>query len=228
MASELQALPIRPEPPSEDDYRTLCAALEASARGRGFLSEYARRNRNADTEILLAAIDRLSGQIHVDAAALQQLRAELRTLLVAIRLARPNIDAGRAPDKTAALTELVDLLERRIDGLVDNKTAAQIPAARAEAMRPQLAVVSPSAEPELPVASSATPPPVTAAIADEAPATRPARAAIMPEVTVFDSTPPAAKPKPAAGKIEPPSAERLRLLAPIIALSEDERLALFS
>ena len=59
MANEPLALAIRPpDAPDEDEYRTLCAALSASARGRAFLAEYARRNRNADTEALLAAIGR--------------------------------------------------------------------------------------------------------------------------------------------------------------------------
>ena len=44
---------------SEPDYRAFCAALEASARGRAFLAEYARRNRQADTATVLAALDRL-------------------------------------------------------------------------------------------------------------------------------------------------------------------------
>ncbi len=117
MASEPLAI-ARPEPPAEDDYRILCTTLEASARGRAFLSEHARRNRSADTEVLLAAIDRLSAQIRGDAEALQHMRAELRTLVTAIRLARPDIDAGRPPGKVAMLGELVGLVERRIDALI--------------------------------------------------------------------------------------------------------------
>ena len=45
--------------PDEGDYQVFCEALSASARGRAFLAEYTRRNRNADTEQLLAAIERL-------------------------------------------------------------------------------------------------------------------------------------------------------------------------
>jgi hypothetical protein len=44
-------------PPDDGDYQVFCEALSASARGRAFLAEYTRRNRNADTEQLLSAIE---------------------------------------------------------------------------------------------------------------------------------------------------------------------------
>jgi hypothetical protein len=214
MASEPLAI-TRPEPPVEDDYGILCATLEASARGRAFLSEHTRRNRTADTEVLLAAIDRLTAQIRSDAEAAQHMRAELRTLVTAIRLARPDIDAGRPPGKVEMLSELIDLVERRIDGLI-----GEVRTGNTQPARPQLAVVLPSDEPELPIPS---PDAQASAMVVVTPA-KPV-AAIMPEVNVRDSGPPPADP---LVRPELPSAERLRVLAPIMALSEDERLALFS
>ena len=214
MASEPLAI-ARPEAPVEDDYGILSAALEASARGRAFLSEHARRNRSADTEVLLAAIDRLTAQTRGDAEALQHMRAELRTLVTAIRLARPDIDAGRPPGKMAMLGELVGLVERRIDALIgETRTGDPQPA------RPQLAVVPAPDEPELPIPSPDAQTPAMAVVTPAKPV-----AAVMPEVNVLDSSPP-----PASPPVRPrtPSADRLRVLAPIMALSEDERLALFS
>ena len=96
-----------------------CAALSASARGRAFLAEYARRNRNADTEVLLAALDRLEARLRADASAVQRLRDDLRMLLIAIRLARPEIDTASASAKTAKLASLLDLLERRIETMAE-------------------------------------------------------------------------------------------------------------
>lgn len=65
MATEAKALV--PAAPADDasarDYEALLEALSASARGRAFLAEFARRNRNADTERLLAAIERLELRI---------------------------------------------------------------------------------------------------------------------------------------------------------------------
>src|SRR6185312_9249085 len=152
MASE--ALTIRAETPEDDDYHRLSTALEASARGRAFLSEYTRRNRNADTGLVLRALDELSAQMRADATAIAGLHSELRTLLTAIRLARPEIESGRPPGKVAMLTALVDLLERRIDGLVDDKGGGGLALdAPATAPRPQLAVVPVPDEPELPIPS---------------------------------------------------------------------------
>jgi hypothetical protein len=235
MANEPQALAITHEAADEDDYGSLCAALEASARGRAFLAEYARRNRNADTELVLGALDQLAAQMRAD--AITDLRGELSMLLAAIRLARPDIDANRPPGKVAMLTALVDLLERRIDAMVENRAAAQatVDDNIDEAARRQLAVVPPPEEPELPIPSPfVAQPPAIVVVPDQAQLRRGASAAIMPDVNVLDGAPPAAKAvtkptaKPATPKTDTPPADPLRPLAAIMALSEEERIALFS
>lgn len=48
---------------SERGYEALLATLSASALGRGFLAEYARRQRLAETETLLAAMARLEAMV---------------------------------------------------------------------------------------------------------------------------------------------------------------------
>jgi hypothetical protein len=104
MPNEPLALAIKPPAaPSEDDFLALCAALSESARGRAFLAEYARRNRNADTEALLVAIGRIEARLRADASAVQRLRDDLRMLLIAIRLARPEIDAADPATQPAKL-----------------------------------------------------------------------------------------------------------------------------
>lgn len=56
-----------PDPPgdgiNEGDYSALLATMSASERGRAFLAEYARRQRVAETEVLLAAITRVEAMI---------------------------------------------------------------------------------------------------------------------------------------------------------------------
>ncbi|BCJ91345.1 hypothetical protein IZ6_20800 [Terrihabitans soli] len=47
----------------EEDYEAIEAAVMETARGRWFLMEFARRNRNADTTVLLEAISRLEHQM---------------------------------------------------------------------------------------------------------------------------------------------------------------------
>jgi hypothetical protein len=62
MANEAFALsPItaRPVQPGEDDYHAISEAFMETARGRWFLAEYAKRNRNADTRLVLDAVARL-------------------------------------------------------------------------------------------------------------------------------------------------------------------------
>jgi hypothetical protein len=48
-------------PQGDSDYETILTALTESARGRSFLQEFLRRNRNADTAALLTAIGRIEG-----------------------------------------------------------------------------------------------------------------------------------------------------------------------
>ena len=208
MANEPLALAIRPpDAPNEADFLTLCAALSQSARGRAFLAEYARRNRNADTEALLDAIGRIEDRLRADASAVQRLRDDLRMLLSAIRLARPEIDSAAPAAQAAKLGKLLDLLERRLDVMAGVTAAGASPL--------HLAVVPPPDEPELPIPSPA--------------------GASAPAIALVPS--PAALPEVHRSRKRAGSAGRCRVghrraasdpLAAIMALSDDERLALFT
>lgn len=68
MANEASALAAA-ELPSEDDYQAFYAVLSESARGRAFLAEHAKRARQADTAMLLAAFERLEARIAAQALA---------------------------------------------------------------------------------------------------------------------------------------------------------------
>ena len=62
MADEAFALsPIsaRAVQPSEEDYEAISQAFMETSRGRWFLGEYAKRNRNADTRMVLDAVARI-------------------------------------------------------------------------------------------------------------------------------------------------------------------------
>ena len=62
MADEAFALsPIsaRATLPREEDYAAIAEAFMETSRGRWFLTEYAKRNRNADTSMVLEAVARL-------------------------------------------------------------------------------------------------------------------------------------------------------------------------
>src|ERR1700733_3574057 len=66
MADEAFALsPIsaRAPQPSEGDYDAIQEAFMETSRGRWFLGEYAKRNRNADTKMVLDAVARIEGTL---------------------------------------------------------------------------------------------------------------------------------------------------------------------
>ena len=75
MADEAFALsPIsaRAAQPNEEDYAAIHEAFMETSRGRWFLGEYAKRNRNADTRMVLDAVARIEGSL----AAQKQATAE--------------------------------------------------------------------------------------------------------------------------------------------------------
>ena len=98
MADEAFALsPIsaRAAMPGEADYDAIFAAVMETVRGRWFLAEYAKRNRNADTELILAAIGRVETLWHErqPVAAADPARHDLTDMADAIARARADIAA---------------------------------------------------------------------------------------------------------------------------------------
>lgn len=62
-AFALSPITARASLPTQEDYDAICTAFMETARGRWFLNEYARRNRNADTRAVLDAVARLEDMI---------------------------------------------------------------------------------------------------------------------------------------------------------------------
>lgn len=133
----------------EEDYRSFCAALRASARGRAFLGEYARRNRHTDTEVVLEALARLERTARNQAvpSEAERIRQDLRALLNTLNAARPQLDNSPGAIRAATLTSLIDFMQARIEGLLTPN-------------RQPLSQVPPPEQPELPIPrpSSMTPP----------------------------------------------------------------------
>src|ERR1051325_3592603 len=87
MADEAFALsPIsaRAAEPGEADYDAISAAFMETSRGRWFLGEYARRNRNADTRMVLDAVARIEQNLAAQKNAAED---RLPVALFAIRQA---------------------------------------------------------------------------------------------------------------------------------------------
>lgn len=103
MAEEAFALsPIsaRAALPSEEDYAAISAAFMETSRGRWFLGEYAKRNRNADTSMVLDAVARIEEslsaqrQAAADAIRDEQLAQALAALRGAIEAAQASAIAA--------------------------------------------------------------------------------------------------------------------------------------
>jgi len=95
MADEAFALsPIsaRAAKPSEEDYDAISQAFMETSRGRWFLGEYAKRNRNADTSMVLAAVARLEENL---AAQRQPPPAPDNGLKEALAAIRSAVDEAR-------------------------------------------------------------------------------------------------------------------------------------
>jgi len=118
MSNESLALStIPPRPPAEDDYDLICATMMGSGRGRWFLDEYARRNRNADTALVLAAIERLEQAIKESSGsqrageATVQLADSLKALVQHMRQEQ-QIVRGWVEDHGEQQSEIRKLLEK--------------------------------------------------------------------------------------------------------------------
>jgi hypothetical protein len=98
MPEEPFALTLPAPQLAEDDYDAVHAAVVETARGRWFLQEYGRRNRNADTSVLLSAIER------IDAALKSQPAIPAPALAAAPQPPQP----AAAPFSSHALHELRD------------------------------------------------------------------------------------------------------------------------
>ena len=95
MADEAFALsPIsaRAAQPSEEDYDAISKAFMETSRGRWFLGEYAKRNRNADTSMVLEAVARLEENL---AAQRQPPPAPDNGLKEALAAIRSAVDEAR-------------------------------------------------------------------------------------------------------------------------------------
>src|SRR5882757_7369195 len=112
MADEAFALsPIsaRATQPGEADYDAIHEAFMETSRGRWFLSEYAKRNRNADTRMVLDAVARIEENL-----AAQKNTASENELAEALAVIRGAVDEARIAASEA------------IDGLALDESLAPI------------------------------------------------------------------------------------------------------
>jgi chemotaxis protein CheZ len=110
-----------PPPLSEADYDAIESAVMETMRGRWFLAEYARRNRNADTTMLLAALERIEAALGGDQSvkAVDRIRFDIVEMAKAIARTKAEIAAikpdaahqGKFGEATEELDSIVHATE---------------------------------------------------------------------------------------------------------------------
>lgn len=111
MADEAFALsPIsaRAALPGEEDYAAISEAFMETSRGRWFLTEYAKRNRNADTRMVLDAVARIEQSL---SAQKEETLSAQREGLAAQQQAA---DAAAARSAAAAVAAAVEAADHRL------------------------------------------------------------------------------------------------------------------
>src|SRR5436305_14568515 len=113
-------LPV-PAPISDADYEAIEAAVMETARGRWFLAEYARRNRHADTTMLLRALDRIQAVVRGERSveSVDRIRFDLVEMSKAIARTKTDIAAlnphadhhGKFGEATEELDSVVQATE---------------------------------------------------------------------------------------------------------------------
>src|ERR1700692_4787944 len=136
-AFALSPISARATQPREEDYEAISDAFMETSRGRWFLSEYAKRNRNADTRMVLDAVARIEENL----AAQRRPAAENDGLAEALAAIGRAVDEARAAASTAldslaleenlapvgprtALSAAFDLIEERIAEFGDSDASA--------------------------------------------------------------------------------------------------------
>ncbi len=105
-------------PMPREEYDVIEDAMLETARGRWFLGEFARRNRHADTDVLLQAIGRIETVVTAERGppGMERLRFDLIEMAKAISRTKSEIAAIHTPDhdqsQLGAASEALDGIVR--------------------------------------------------------------------------------------------------------------------
>lgn len=112
---------------TQKDFEVIEAAVLESPRGRWFLAEFTRRNRAADTLMLLEAIRKLERGVagHSAHQVSDELAAELQSLSDAIGSTLAG-DAEVTEDDVRDVIEQLSGVKRQIDGLLADRSGDNV------------------------------------------------------------------------------------------------------
>ena len=100
-----------PTPLAEEDYDAIEAAVMETQRGRWFLAEFARRNRNSDTLILLDAIKKLERAMEQPAAGLEHEQVRFDLMEMASEIAQTRLDIAAIAPKDGGESQLTSVAD---------------------------------------------------------------------------------------------------------------------
>src|SRR5215212_9601130 len=123
MADEAFALsPIsaRATLPREEDYAAIAEAFMETSRGRWFLTEYAKRNRNADTSMVLDAVARIEQSLTAQREETLEQEANLQRLQQ-----EEGLSAQQAAEAVAAAAAAQDRLTEALAAIRHSVEAAE-------------------------------------------------------------------------------------------------------
>jgi len=119
-----------PDPMTEADYETIMSAVLETARGRWFLGEHMRRNRQADTKLVLKAIEQLESSLRArpkDLSA-ERMRLDLVDMANAITRAKTEIASIKPAEdregKIGIASDELDAIVRTTENATSNILAA--------------------------------------------------------------------------------------------------------
>jgi hypothetical protein len=151
-AFALSPISAQPASPTDADFQAISEAFMETARGRWFLAEVARRNRNADTAMVLDAVARIERSLAAQkeqqapppppqpSSNLPEVLATVGTILAAARdsadtvLSDPGVDLGIGPARKCArvIREIAwGLRESGADGRICTLLESQVEAINA-------------------------------------------------------------------------------------------------
>jgi hypothetical protein len=115
---------------TDSDYNDIEAAIKETSRGRWFLSEYARRNRHADTNLILSAISNIKQILDLNRSPLSPyqvkihftsayLTNQLQRNLTPLQLSQPLptvAESPPTPQPPQDVANIVDVFEFELSG----------------------------------------------------------------------------------------------------------------
>jgi hypothetical protein len=131
--------------PDEADYDAVYAALMATEHGCRFLTEYADRNRHADTTAIVSAIARIEATLRGDGPPRADAAGDLMEIAAAIDRIEAALTAGTPPvPDVSALREISEATMRAASAAAGVREAAELVRALAGRVRDMMTLSSAS------------------------------------------------------------------------------------